>query len=70
MDGKVLALKAAEAAKAICVSERTLFTLTKSGQIPVVQIGSRRMYRVATLEAYLARNEQSGKQEDDEKREQ
>jgi len=35
-----LALRAKEAARALSISERHLFTLTKDGEIPCVRIGS------------------------------
>ena len=52
-----LALRRREAAKQLGISERSLFTLTKDGDIPCRRVGSgkRRMvlYRVADLDAWL-----------------
>jgi excisionase family DNA binding protein len=47
-------LTAREAAKVLAVSERTLFSLTKSGAIPVVRIGDRGIrYDPADLRAWI-----------------
>ncbi len=43
-----------QAAKVLNLSERTLFTLTKSGKIPVVKIGDRGIrYDPADLRAWI-----------------
>ena len=53
-----LALRPRDAARAIGVSERTLWDLThRQNEIPYVQIGKSIRYRVASLEAYLAAHE-------------
>lgn len=44
-----------EAAKALAISERTLWTLTKSGEIPCVRLGSSNRYNLRDLEAYIQR---------------
>lgn len=57
-----LALRPKDAAKALGISTRTLYTLTKAGAIPAKKIGTGKrsavLYAVADLEAFLA-----GKQE-------
>lgn len=53
-----LALRPRDAAKALGISTRTLYTLTKEGAIPCRKIGDGKrsavLYRVADLEAFLA----------------
>jgi excisionase family DNA binding protein len=54
-----LALRPREAAKALAISPRLLWQLTKDGEIPCVRVGSGRrrsvLYPVAQLQAWLAR---------------
>ncbi|MCA9082183.1 MAG: helix-turn-helix domain-containing protein [Planctomycetaceae bacterium] len=57
----ILLLKPTEAAKALAISERTLFTLTKEGKIPVVHIGRSVRYRLSEIEAMLDRVQQGGR---------
>ena len=52
-----LALRPREAAAAISVSLSTLDRLTKSGAIAVSRVGNCRLYRQATLDAYLQSRE-------------
>ena len=54
-----LALRPREAAAAISVSLSTLDRLTKSGAIAVSRIGNVRLYRLATLDAYLQSRERA-----------
>lgn len=49
----VLLLTAREAAKALAVSERTLFNLTKAGRLPAVRIGTSVRYRPADLQSFI-----------------
>jgi excisionase family DNA binding protein len=53
-----LALRAKCAAKLLGISERTLWTLTQSGEIPAKRIGDgprkTALYSVAALQAWLA----------------
>ncbi len=50
-----LALRPRDAAKALALSERTLWSLTAPrGPIPVVRVGTARLYRLADLDAWLA----------------
>lgn len=50
-----LALRPRDAAKALGIGERTLWNLTTPrGPIPVVKVGTARLYRVADLDAWLA----------------
>jgi excisionase family DNA binding protein len=61
VDGMRLALGAREAARAIGVSARTLWTLTKRREIPHVRVGARVVYRVEALEAWLCSRELASK---------
>jgi excisionase family DNA binding protein len=49
-----LALSSHAAAKALDISERTLWTLSKAGKIRSFRIGNARRYPVAELERYIA----------------
>ncbi len=49
-----LLLSSREAAAALSVCERTLWTLADEGQIPRVRIGKRVAYRVQDLEKWIA----------------
>lgn len=55
-----LALNAAEAARALSIGRRLLWSLTASGELPCVRIGARVLYPVAGLQAYLAANTAGG----------
>jgi excisionase family DNA binding protein len=48
-----LALRPRDAARALSISERTLWALQKAGEIPVVRIGRSTRYDVRDLLAYL-----------------
>ena len=48
-------LRSDEAAKFLAISPRTLWTLTKEGDIPVVRIGSLVRYDPADLQDYIER---------------
>lgn len=50
-----LVLNVREAAKLLSISERTLFTITKRGEMPAVRIGSRVLYDPADLANYVQR---------------
>ena len=56
---QTLALRPREAAKALAISPRLLWQLTKDGEIPCVRVGSGKrrsvLYPVAQLQAWLAR---------------
>jgi excisionase family DNA binding protein len=54
-----LLLTAREAAKSLSVCERTLYELTRSGQIPVVRIGRSVRYSVDDLKKWIQKR--SGK---------
>ena len=53
---KPMALRSRDAAKALNISERTLWQYTKDGLIPCKRVGQRKtkMYSVVALEAWLA----------------
>ena len=50
-----LALRRAEAAAALSISDRTLDQWTRAGDVPHVRIGGVLLYPVADLAAWLAR---------------
>jgi len=50
-----LLLKAADAAKALAISERTLWTLTNTGEITPIKIGRSVRYPVDELRAFIER---------------
>jgi excisionase family DNA binding protein len=49
-----LALRPRECAQALGISEKTLFTATKAGEIPHVKLGKVVLYPVAQLREWLA----------------
>lgn len=59
-----LALRPREAAKALGISARHLWQLTKDGTIPCVRVGSGKrqsvLYPIAELNAWLARSASKG----------
>ena len=50
----LLALRPRDAAKALGISERLLWQLTREGAIPSVKVGRCTLYPVAILEKWLA----------------
>jgi len=50
----VLAVRAREAAKALGISPRTLWTLSRRGEVPCLRLGRLRLYPVEQLRAWLA----------------
>lgn len=55
-----LALRPVDAAKALAISPRTLFTLTKAGDIPCTRVGRAVLYRPADLDKWLQSKTQKG----------
>jgi excisionase family DNA binding protein len=53
-DSELVLLTAKQASQRLAISERTLFTLTKSGEIPHVQIGRLVRYDVVDLRAWIS----------------
>jgi len=51
-----LLVDARQAARLLSVSPRTLFSLTKTGRIPVVRIGRATRYSPKDLEKFIDRN--------------
>lgn len=51
-----LLLTSREAAKVLAVSERTLWTLTNTGEIPCVRMNRSKRYSVSALQAWVAEN--------------
>lgn len=49
-----LAMRPRQAAMALSISVRTLFSLTKSGEIPCIKLGRAVLYRPADLDRWLA----------------
>ena len=49
-------LTARQAAKVLSISERTLFSVTKSGELPAVRIGRSVRYSVDALREYIRRS--------------
>lgn len=56
-----LALRAPEAAAALGISERALWTLTNCGDVPSVRIGRSITYPVASLRAWLEQRAKGGR---------
>jgi excisionase family DNA binding protein len=56
-----LLVTAREAAAALSISERTLWTLTQSGDIPVVRLGRSVRYSVEALREHIAQIQSSKK---------
>ncbi|MFC1782009.1 helix-turn-helix domain-containing protein [Planctomycetota bacterium] len=48
-----LLLSAKDTAKALSISERTLWTYTKNGEIPCVRLGDRVLYDPQDLRAWI-----------------
>ncbi len=48
-----LLVSSREAAKLLSISERSLWTLTKTGQIACVRIGTAKRYAIAELERFI-----------------
>jgi len=58
--GMKLLLSARDAAKALAVCERTLFNLTKAGEIPAVKVNKRGVrYDPNDLRAWIEKSKQS-----------
>lgn len=57
----VLALRAKEAARALGIGERQLWSLTRSGQIPHVRVGRSVTYPIDLLRDWLKRRAKGGK---------
>ena len=57
-----LLLSVPEAAKALGISERTLFTLTASRELRCIRIGRRVLYSVEELQRFIQQREKEGRQ--------
>jgi len=55
-----LLLSAREAAKALSISERTLYSRTADGTLPCVRLGGRRLYDPRALTAWIDRQQERG----------
>lgn len=60
-DPPVLALRPKEAARALSIGERLLWSKTNSGEIPHVRIGRAIVYPVDQLREYLAEGAKGGR---------
>lgn len=49
-----LLLSASEAASELSISERTLWTLTKAGDVPSVKVGHRTLYPTGALQEWIS----------------
>ena len=57
-----LALGLRDAAKALSLSERTVWAMAHDGRLPVVRVGSRLLFPVSMLAAWLEREAHAGQQ--------
>lgn len=57
-----IAVNPRQAASLLGISERTLWTLTKGGEIPHFRIGRCVRYQVSALETWVASQQQGGAQ--------
>ena len=55
-----LLLTAADAARTLAISQRSLWARTASGEIPHIRIGRSVRYRASSLEEYVAAKEEQG----------
>jgi excisionase family DNA binding protein len=55
-----LLLTVAEAAKALAVSTRTIWSLTNRGELPAVRIGRAVRYEIGDLRAWIDRRKSGG----------
>jgi len=55
-----LLLSAREAAKALSISERTLYSRTADGTLPCVRLGCRRLYDPRALVAWIDNQQEGG----------
>lgn len=55
-----LALRPKEAARALGISERLLWSLTNRGEVPHLRMGRAVVYPIAALEAWLAQHASKG----------
>lgn len=53
-------LKAKEAAEALAISERKLWTMTDEGEIPHIRLGRSVRYPVAELQRWIEENQKGG----------
>ena len=54
-DSQTLLLSSREAAKRLCISERTLWTLTDRGEIRCIRMGAAKRYPISELERFIER---------------
>jgi excisionase family DNA binding protein len=48
------------AAKMLSVSERTVWAMADDGRLPSVRVGRRRLFSVASLESWIAKQQSAG----------
>ena len=56
----ILLIGVKEAAKALGISDRTLWTFTQRGELPHVKIGSRVLYPLSDLQKWIDARKQGG----------
>jgi excisionase family DNA binding protein len=54
-----LLLSADRTARMLGISPRTVWTLCAAGEIPSVRLGKRRLFRISTIDAWLAARERA-----------
>lgn len=59
-ESRGLAMSARDTARALGISARTLFTLTKKGIVPHVRLGRRVLYPIAELREWMERRMNRG----------
>jgi excisionase family DNA binding protein len=55
-----LLLSLKQAAQALCLSERTVWTMVQAGALPHLRVGRRLLFSRTALESWIARQESSG----------
>ena len=55
-EGEPMLISALKAAKTLGISPRSLWTLTRAGTRPFIQLGRRVMYSPSSLQDWVARN--------------
>jgi excisionase family DNA binding protein len=61
-DGEARLWTVREAATYLCISQRHLWTITDSGELPCIRLGRSVRYAVDDIEAYVTRQRSSTKE--------
>lgn len=59
-DTPTLLLRSRDAAKSLSISDRTLYSLTRRGELRAVRIGRAVAYSLDELRAFIARRQEGG----------